>query len=1067
MSAPGNVMILASAGSGKTYALTNRFVELLAAGAQPERIVALTFTRKAAGEFFDEILRKLARAARDPRAAWKLASDIRQPTLQPADFLRMLRAVVDAMPRLRLGTLDSFFARIARTFPLELGLAGEFELLEEHTARSERQRVLQRMFARTGELSGAQQEFMEAFKRATFGTEEKRLAGRLDAFLDEHHEIYLGAPLALQWGDPDRIWGDNYAWRAAKEKISDLIAALRAALRDRGVTEGQAVRWEAFFYALAEWQPGMPLPPALEYILKNALAVWPELRAGRAEMVVERRKFLVEGKVAALLADLIVYVVGGELERHLATTRGIHAVLHAYEGVYHDAVRRAGKLTFSDVQRLLLPGGEVPLLSQNQDAAAGELRMGIDYRLDGQIDHWLLDEFQDTSWGQWQVLRNLIDEALQDATGARSFFCVGDVKQAIYSWREGDHRLFREIFNHYNRAAAGRIVERHLVESWRSGPALVEMVNAVFGSGAVLADLFPREVADDWNREWRMHVSAVPERTGHAALLHANDERDRWGTALRLLQEIRPLERGLTCAILVQKNETARQLADFLRREGGIAAVAESDLQIGTDNPLAAGLLALLQTAAHPGDALSWEHVQMSPLGAILAQARLIDPDTVSRTVLGQIHADGFEATLEFWWKKLEQEISSGDLFTRERSRQITAAAALFDVGGSRSVAEFQQFMTDYSIRGTELASMVRIMTVHKAKGLGFDVVVLPDLEGTKLAQARDGLAVRKAADRSVDWVLDLPPKLFCQSDEVLAEQLKAAEADSCYEKLALLYVAITRAKRAMYVVTEPVGGSRSHNYSRLLGHCLGLESKTIRIGEFTGMAAWTTGQSSWYLDIPFTPRQKPLSETTLAPLPRENRVSVLRRTPRRASAENVHVLAAAPLFSLEGNLAADLGTAIHALLAKVEWGDESGLSESGLSTELEREAMKRALACLRAPQFASVWTRPSSGKTVEVWRERSFEVVLDRNWVTGVFDRVVILRDDRDNALSATVFDFKTNEISDHAALDGAVARYGPQLNLYRRVAAVLLGLEASSIDARLVFTASYNVVSVPLEPL
>src|SRR3954471_11130411 len=96
-----HVMILASAGSGKTYALTNRFVGLLARGAAPERIVALTFTRKAAGEFFDEILQKLASAARDPKIAWRIAGELDQPSLGPEDFRRMLRAVVETMHRLR------------------------------------------------------------------------------------------------------------------------------------------------------------------------------------------------------------------------------------------------------------------------------------------------------------------------------------------------------------------------------------------------------------------------------------------------------------------------------------------------------------------------------------------------------------------------------------------------------------------------------------------------------------------------------------------------------------------------------------------------------------------------------------------------------------------------------------------------------------------------------------------------------------------------------------------------------------------------------------------------------
>src|SRR6185436_2173350 len=100
-------------------------------------------------------------------------------------FRDMLRAVVDAMPRLRLGTLDGFFARIARAFPLELGLTGDFEVLQEHAARIERRRVLQRIFARLpGGLDAAQREFVESFKRATFGAEEKQLGARLDGFLD-------------------------------------------------------------------------------------------------------------------------------------------------------------------------------------------------------------------------------------------------------------------------------------------------------------------------------------------------------------------------------------------------------------------------------------------------------------------------------------------------------------------------------------------------------------------------------------------------------------------------------------------------------------------------------------------------------------------------------------------------------------------------------------------------------------------------------------------------------------------------------------------------------------------
>ena len=147
MNGPGHVMILASAGAGKTYALTTRFVKLLAAGADPTRVVALTFTRKAAGEFFDDILNRLAGAAADEAAARTLGKEIERPDWRRDDFLQLLRAMIDAMPRLNLGTLDGFFSRMVQAFPLELGLSGEFSLLEEAEARQERQRVLGLIFA--------------------------------------------------------------------------------------------------------------------------------------------------------------------------------------------------------------------------------------------------------------------------------------------------------------------------------------------------------------------------------------------------------------------------------------------------------------------------------------------------------------------------------------------------------------------------------------------------------------------------------------------------------------------------------------------------------------------------------------------------------------------------------------------------------------------------------------------------------------------------------------------------------------------------------------------------------
>jgi ATP-dependent exoDNAse (exonuclease V) beta subunit len=1056
-----HVMIRASAGSGKTYALTNRFVALLAHGAPPQRIVALTFTRKAAGEFFDEILNKLARAASKPANAKKLAAEIGLPDWTPADFLRLLRMVVDAMPALRLGTLDGFFARIARSFPLELGLTGQFELLEEHSVRRERARVLRQMFAHRGELDDAQKEFAEAFKRATFGRDEKRLGAQLDAFLDDFQEKYLSAPEALLWGNEKKIWPEGNRWLGAKTDARAGISVLRHWLEESGQAEKQRVRWLDFFEAVETWRPGAPVPRALAFVLEKALTAWDDLVGGSAVLSFDKKMQNVSGPACAALVEIVTHVIGGELLRRLETTRGIHAVLRSYESTYDDEVRRAGKLTFADVQRLLMPG-RAPVLTG--EAMAGSGRLFIDYRLDAEIDHWLLDEFQDTSVGQWSVLRNLVDEAVQDPSGERSFFCVGDVKQAIFTWREGDPRLFQDILDHYNEMAPGTISEEKLVDSWRSGPALIEMVNAVFGDRAAMAELFSKKVADAWNREWNDHRSAVPERTGQAALLFADDEAMRRQRLLELLREIGPLQRGLTCAVLVRKNSVATEIADLLRN-AGIPALAESDLHVCTDNPVGTAMLAMMQAAAHPGDTLAWEHLQMTPLGSAMRDRGMESPSQLAETVLGQIHAAGFERTIESWWRTVEGGLDGEDNFSRLRARQLMEAARIFDESSSRDVADFIAFMERYTVRDAESSSVVRVMTIHKSKGLGFDVVLLPDLEGNKLAQRRQGLAVQKQRDGSVDWVLDLPNDLFRAGDPVLSDHVAEAENEAGYEALSLLYVALTRAKRAMYAIIEPVGDSKSINYPKVLTETLGADAASVQVGAMNLSGSWSAGDPEWHRSLKPAVVEKKTSPEIVV-LDRAVARPAIRHPARRPSDRAQATISLENLFVQGQGRAANFGAQVHELFAEVEWlgaGDVARWEAKWRSEEASGEAIDAAVACLRSAELAPVWHRMETPCRVEVWREKAFEVVLDGVWLTGVFDRVVVEYDMDNRATAIWVIDFKTDRIPDSGPA-GLIARHSTQLDLYRRVAALLTGLSPRAVRCSLALVMILSLSEVPV---
>ncbi|AHF91341.1 DNA helicase UvrD [Opitutaceae bacterium TAV5] len=1062
--------------------------------------------------------------------------------------------MVENIHRLSLGTLDSFFGKIVRTFPLELGLGGDFEILQEHSSHLERRRVLRKMFSPAGATpDDAAREFIEAFKRATFGTEEKRLAPRLDRFLDEHQELYLDAPAPAAWGNPARIWpGASSPWLAPvadndRDAALQTLRAWAGSAPESLMNEKQRQRWHDFAATLEDWSPGAELPKPVAYVLEKVLDQWDALAPARdqpvdVQLVIERKKQTLPPAACAALATLTRSIFHGEFTRRIQMTQGIHTVLRGYEAVYGDLVRRSGRMTFADVQRLLMPEAGAPVLCSTSSgfSLSPDARLLIDWRLDTRFDHWLLDEFQDTSHGQWSILRNLIDEAIQDSGQARSFFYVGDVKQAIFSWRGGDPRLFREIFDHYNAATPGLIAEGRLDKSWRSAPAIIDMVNAVFGHAIALATHLPAPAAQRWSDEWRDHVCARPALDGHAAWLLADTDGDaeeaRFALTLRLLQEIRPLDRGLSVAVLVQTNDTATALADYLRAQGNLPAIAASDLHVCADNPLSAALLALFQAAAHPGDTLAWEHLRMTPLRAVLDALRWTAPEHLSAGLLREVHTDGFERTVETWLRRLEtsgagvppasdgaraslpvsvasprdagvppatwhghpahdsgvarasspcasttgaapSSLSPLDPFNRERADQLAEAARLFDETGSRDFSEFVRFCQRHTVREIESDAVIRIMTIHKSKGLGFDLVVLPDLAGNSLStRRRDSLAVKKDDERNTEWILSLPPKLFADHDPALAAWMAEEESDAAYEKLCLFYVAMTRAKLGMYLITEPVKtSSRSRNFPRILAESLGTAGDEVTIGDLTLPAAWSTGNPAWFRDCPDNTCAGaaaflPLPDTGNSPSDPAGRSAsrrsgrnaaapfqpVRRLIPRTPSDAKTGTLPGALVFGNTGDHAAAFGTAVHNALAAVEWLDtwEADAWTAALfAAGIPEPAIAEARACIEnAATCSAVFARPDA--RAEVWRERTFEVAFGDTWYTGTFDRVVIRRDASGRAFSATIHDFKTDRLRDDADHARATARYASQLDIYRRAAALLTGLPVEKIETRLLFT-------------
>lgn len=1076
----GHQMILASAGSGKTYALTNRFVQLLSLGVPPHRILALTFTRKAAAEFLDEILNKLAQAALDPRKAAELQDGIGAADFDCARATTLLRALVNELHLLTLGTLDSFFNRILTCFPAEFGLSSSFEIMEAHDAAEARDRVFTAIFRDPS----AHGEFIEAYRRSTFGLDEKALLPRLHEFVDRYHTLYLRAPRREQWGNAETIWGPKGSARLRiREDIAAECHSLELALEALEMDNSAAKMWVGFLRDLPKLRPGDRRPDSFsKTLLERLFDAFEDIRAGGpVELKLSRKSYVLTPVLCRHLTPLLDHLLACELLPQIRRTEGIHDLVRAFEARYHDAVRRAGKLGFEDVQLLLsgMLGGSQTDASLSLDGAEGLLN--IAYRLDGQFDHWLLDEFQDTSLPQWKVIENLVDEVIQDSGGQRSFFYVGDVKQAIFGWRGGDSHLFQDIYEYYRQPEGPLIQQQSMEASWRSGPALLDSLNRVFGNSTLLNRLFPDhgDAVRRWQDGWRAHKSNRPNRRDYLQLLtipNPADAGDGWSkrdlrmqAVAGLLQEIAQSGKEISCAILVRANDTARELADYLRANTAVEVMVDGETQIGRDHPLGSSFLALLQVAAHPGDSLAWKHLCMTPAfcrepsqHSSAARRQLVTQ------VLALLHDSGFRAVFDFWIRRLEAGGFDPDAFAQHRIELLRQACREFDQGGNRSIPEFVRFAEALSTRETQAEGVVQILTIHKSKGLGFDAVIVAELEGERNRPLTDlgnsPLLVHergRGLKREIDWILTPPRKDVCQVDSVLQAARLRLENEKLFEELCLLYVALTRAKFATYVLTSDPGDTPSASavlLQSLTSHAAPAREWTC--GGLVYPIPFEHGTSGWITENGFgdkTAAAGPAPEEASVSVPAPRPYPTLPRSrPSSRAEESDAVRSMSHLFTPGALRAADFGTRVHALFEQIEWTDPQSAPAlrtrlaTGIDAEstLEREALEMVCQALEQPEIAAVFARGQFPADSSVWREKSFEMILDGFWISGTFDRVVLARN------RAWIFDFKTNRVTPGTEVEATCRHYAPQMATYRAALSKLVAIPVENITSHLVFT-------------
>ncbi len=1118
------VRVLASAGTGKTHALSTRLIRLLADGADIDDIFAATFARKAAGEILARVLERLANAAdpSSPEATGALAAAIDRPAADAAFFRDLLVRVTSNVDRLAVGTLDSFFVTCADAARFELGLPPAWSIGTEADLAIQRRRAIHRTISDALAAGPSEEEPGDSPAKLLATLMVQLSGGTTTTGLEEAIESIVTDLASLHRDAEPAAWDRLSVPRPPSgEELTAAVETLRATdfedsrvgdARDDAIAALEASDWKS--------------------LLSKGMV--PKLLAGETKY--QRKP--IEPAVAGAFWTIIGLARSVILARTAAQTRAIRDLLDRYSATADRLMASDGMVSFDDVTRLV--GGAAA--DGTLDAARWR---GIRF-----AKHLLIDEFQDTSPSQWRVLERLAEHAV---TASGSFFAVGDRKQAIYGWRGGAAELIDALPEFF---AAGRrpLVSLDLAASYRSSPAILDTVNRVFGrlaSAEPLAD-HARVVAGACS-DFPQHVAAASRQTlpGWVRLCTcAAPEEGQKGADLLLaaaaaraavLSRANP---GRSVGVLVRTNKAAERVIARLKGFEGIVASAEGGQPLA-DSPAVEILLSALHLVDHPSDSAARFHVATSPLAPLLGlnpsgaageipAACITTLDRLRRALVD----DGYGPVLSRLAAAVGTAGSHRDL---RRLEQLVAAAREWDMAGGRSraglvrTAPFIHHCRTVNV-ADPVASPIRVMTIHKAKGLEFDLVILTDLDRRLVARPPRVVVDRASPLEPIRGILvhvprEYQPLLPAEWQGVCA----AASAPVVREAIATLYVGLTRAAEGMEILIRPATSKERSVPKTLAGviRCTLPESPDAP----PATILWTHGHLTDPADDTLPergpaappPPVAPTTGPTSAPASRRKPPSKARGTTapansapalpgaaatgdrpapillrplgvgqrRRArprhtpSATEEGRMTTAPALLDSGSRAArSIGTLLHAWIEQFGWdspppGDDLlrriASREPGLAPDIEPLIGAFRLMCAN-PAVASILAEPAprlperlvsdnlpaGPAEPSLQREQAFAIDDGEGTLEGIIDRLVVWRRSG-HTVAAEVVDFKFDAMGGDGR--GAVgarilaeksAFYAPQLQAYRRAVAALHALDPARVSCRLVFMRSGDVVTI-----